>query len=57
MDGNVGMLDAGCEGNLCVRTLQFLHFHTKLASPREPDCAFCSCGAHEGQQVVEKCPE
>lgn len=24
-------------------TLQFLHLHTKFASPREPDCSFISC--------------
>jgi len=26
-------------------TLQFLHFHTKLASPRLPDSSLCSCNA------------
>lgn len=26
------------------RTLQFLHLQTKLASPRLPDCSFCSYG-------------
>lgn len=26
-----------------IFTLQFLHFHTKLASPLLPDCSFCSC--------------
>jgi hypothetical protein len=29
---------------LLLLTLQFLHFHTKFASPRLPDCSFISCG-------------
>lgn len=29
--------------NVGRKTLQFLHFQTKFASPREPLCSFWSC--------------